>query len=135
MRVLLRSPLHGLLSDSIVLITYTGRRSGKLYSTPVRYVRMDDCIRCYSTHDTQWWRNLRDGARAKMLTRGSEHQYRTEVIENDTARIHAALKHYFSIFPEDAAYHDITLGRGEQPTSAQLEAAAAHAVVIEARPV
>lgn len=134
MRLLLRSPLHGVLSDSIVLISYSGRRSGKSYSTPVRYVRMDDRIRCYSTHDTQWWRNLRDGARVRMLTSGSEHEYRTEVIENDPPRIRAALEHYFGLYPEDAVYHDVRIDRAGQPDPQQLTAAAEHAVVVEARP-
>ncbi|MEE4185709.1 MAG: hypothetical protein V2J12_08075 [Gammaproteobacteria bacterium] len=135
MRLLLRSPLHGLLSDSIVLITYRGRRSGKQYSTPVRYVRMPDCIRCYSNHETKWWRNLRDGAEVRMLTAGSESGYRTEVIENDLPRIREALAHYFSVYPEDAVYHDVKLNRDKQPDPAQLDAAAVHAIVVEARPV
>jgi hypothetical protein len=135
MRLLLRSPLHSILSDSIVLISYRGRRSGKHYSTPVRYVRMPDCIRCYSTHETKWWRNLRNGAQVRMLTAGTERDYRTEVIENDVPRIRAALEHYFSVYPEDAVYHDVKLDRAGQPNAAQLDAAAAHAIVVEARPV
>lgn len=135
MRVLLRSPLHGILSDSIVLISYRGRRSGKQYSTPVRYVRMADCIRCYSTHETNWWRNLRDGARVRMLTAGSEQEYATEVIENDRPRIREALEHYFSVYPEDAVYHDVKLNRDKQPNPEQLDAAAEHAIVVEARPI
>ncbi len=31
---LLRSPLHGMLSSSTMIITYTGRKSGKMFSTP-----------------------------------------------------------------------------------------------------
>ena len=36
---LLRSPLHGMLSGSTMIITYTGRKSGMTFSTPVNYVR------------------------------------------------------------------------------------------------
>jgi len=35
----LRSPLHGMLSGSTMIITYTGRKSGQTFSTPVNYVR------------------------------------------------------------------------------------------------
>ena len=35
----LRSPLHRMLSDSTMIITYTGRKSGQTFSTPVNYVR------------------------------------------------------------------------------------------------
>src|SRR5262249_17743027 len=37
-RALLRSPVHGLMSKSLMLITFTGRKSGRRYTTPVRYV-------------------------------------------------------------------------------------------------
>jgi hypothetical protein len=30
---LLRSPLHGLMSESTMLVTYTGHRSGRTYAT------------------------------------------------------------------------------------------------------
>lgn len=135
MRLLLRSPLHGLLSDSIVLITYTGRKSGKTYQTPVRYVRIDDGLRCYSTKDTQWWRNLRDGAIATMRTAGEDHRYRTEVLDDDTEAIRAALEHYLGVYPEDAVYHDVALGPDKKPIPGDLDRAAEHAVLVNATPV
>jgi len=33
--LLLRSPLHALVSKSTLLITFTGRKSGKKYTTPI----------------------------------------------------------------------------------------------------
>jgi hypothetical protein len=33
----LRSPLHGLLSNGMMLLTVTGRKTGKKYTTPVGY--------------------------------------------------------------------------------------------------
>jgi hypothetical protein len=36
-RRLLRSPLHGLASGRLALITYTGRHSGRRYTIPVGY--------------------------------------------------------------------------------------------------
>jgi hypothetical protein len=32
---LLRSPLHGFMDRSTLLLTYTGHKSGKAYTTPV----------------------------------------------------------------------------------------------------
>ena len=133
MRLLLCSPLHGVLSDSIMLVTFTGVKSGREYTTPVRYVRMGDVIRCYSSDETMWWRNLRNGARAKLRTAGEVHTYRTEVIEKEPDKIKAALEHYFSVYPQDADYHDVKLDRDRRPVAADLEAAAQKAVVVEAR--
>jgi hypothetical protein len=37
MKGLLRSPLHRLLDGTLVLLTYTGRRTGKQYTFPIGY--------------------------------------------------------------------------------------------------
>jgi hypothetical protein len=34
----LRSPVHGLLSATLCLVCYTGRRSGRTITTPVQYI-------------------------------------------------------------------------------------------------
>ena len=56
---LLRSPLHGLISSSTMLISYTGRESGRTYTTPVNYVWGGDTLLVVSPRDRIWWRNLR----------------------------------------------------------------------------
>jgi len=35
MQTILRSPLHGMVSSTVLLITFTGRKSGNTYTTPV----------------------------------------------------------------------------------------------------
>jgi hypothetical protein len=37
MKALLRSPLHRLLDGTLVLLTYTGRKTGKQYTIPIGY--------------------------------------------------------------------------------------------------
>jgi hypothetical protein len=68
MAALLRSPLHGLVSDSLMLITFTGRRSGDEYTTPVGYWVMDGTV-IVTTH-SPWWRNLRGGRPVTLRLRG-----------------------------------------------------------------
>lgn len=131
--LILRSPLHRLLSGSVMLVKFTGRRSGRRFTTPVRYLAEDDVVRAYSNTDTQWWRNLRGGATARLLIGGEEHTYRTEVIEDDPPRIRAALERYLSVFPEDAVYHDVGLDESRRPKPEDLDRAAREAVVVEAR--
>jgi hypothetical protein len=46
MKGLLRSPLHRLLSGTLMLLTYTGRKTGKQYTIPIDYFvwgRMNCC--------------------------------------------------------------------------------------------
>ncbi|WP_246045736.1 nitroreductase/quinone reductase family protein [Halorussus ruber] len=70
MERLLRSPLHGLVSDSLMLITFTGRKSGREYTTPVGYRREEDTLVVFTHSD--WWKNLRGGHPVRVLLRGEE---------------------------------------------------------------
>lgn len=64
---LLRSPLHGLLSNGMMLITVTGRKTGKKYTTPVGYYCEGDLLWILTSRDRAWWRNLRGGAEVELL--------------------------------------------------------------------
>jgi hypothetical protein len=68
MRVLLDSPLHWPLSRWFAILAWTGRRSGRRYSTPVSYVR-EGSTAWITTGDT-WWRNLQVGAPVEMRVAG-----------------------------------------------------------------
>ena len=70
MKWVLCSSLHGLLSKNIMLITFTGRKSGKVYTLPVNYVRDGDVFSVVSFRHRTWWRNLRGGAPASGSTQG-----------------------------------------------------------------
>lgn len=54
MKWILRSPLHGLINKSIMLITYTGRKSGKVYTIPVNYVRHGGLLSVTSYRHRTW---------------------------------------------------------------------------------
>lgn len=63
----LRSPFHGLLSGGMMLITVTGRRTGKKYTTPVGYYEKGGCLWVITSRDRTWWKNLRGGAEVMLL--------------------------------------------------------------------
>jgi len=56
--LLLRSPLHRLLSGGLMLISVTGRRSGRTYTTPVQYVRANEDLYVITRRGRGWWRNV-----------------------------------------------------------------------------
>ena len=135
MRFLLRSPVHGLFSGSLMLITFTGRKSGKQFTTPVRYIKTGDTVRCFTAAENQWWRNLRDGARVSLLLKRQSGQYHAQAIFDNPAVIREQLVAYLKLFPQDAAYHEIRLNKDKSLNEQDLEKAAANAVVVEAVPV
>jgi hypothetical protein len=57
---LLRSPMHRLLSGSVDLVRYTGRRSAQEFTTPTQYARVgDDVVILVGRHNSKtWWRNF-----------------------------------------------------------------------------
>jgi deazaflavin-dependent oxidoreductase (nitroreductase family) len=87
MAALLRSPLHGVLSRQMFLLTVTGRRSGRQFTLPLGYVRDGDALLVVSQHSEQkrWWRNLRGGAPVALHLRGHRMTGCAEVIERPVA--------------------------------------------------
>jgi len=65
---ILSSPLHRLLSAKRLVLTFTGRRSGTVYTTPVNYLQRG--CELLITTDHRWWRNLEGGAPVALRLRG-----------------------------------------------------------------
>ena len=70
MKRLLKSPLHFFVSGSFMLITFTGRKSGTVYTTPVQYRRYDDTVYVITSEGYTWWKNLRGGADVALRIQG-----------------------------------------------------------------
>jgi hypothetical protein len=134
-RFLLRSPFHRFWSGSLLLITFTGRNSGREFTTPVRYVRVGDAILCFTSAENQWWRNLRDGKEVILRLQGKDRRYRATLIHNDPPAVRKWLGYYLEKFPQDAAYHDIRINRDGTLVAEDLERASSQAVVVEATPI
>lgn len=59
MRGMLRTPgLQRVVGRSTALITFTGRRTGRTFTTPASYVRTNGQVVLSSHVTRQWWRNL-----------------------------------------------------------------------------
>ena len=132
--LLLRSPIHGFWSKSLLLITFTGNKSGRQYTTPVRYIRVGNLIRCFTSSENMWWRNLRGGADVMLRVQGEDKKFRATAIENDPDRIREALVHYLGAYPQDAAYHKIRLNNDRTLVTEDLDHASNSSIVVEAEP-
>lgn len=63
----LRSPLHGMLSNGMMLITVTGRKTDNKYTTPVEYFRKNGRLFIMTSRNRTWWRNLKDRPEVSLL--------------------------------------------------------------------
>ena len=133
MRLLLASPLHGLLSDSLLLITYHGAKTSRRYTTPLRYLRDGDAIRCFTSKDTKWWRNLQGGREVRLTIKGRQDAYLAQVMIDQPDVLRAHLAQYLEQFPQDADYHGVGLDEDGKPVSQDLDRVCAESIVVEMR--
>ena len=114
MRELLNSPMHFLVSQSMMLMTYQGRKSGKTYSVPMSYLENGEALYTISSRDRVWWRNLRGGASVTLRVRGADLQARAEAIE-DERQVTTHLCAYFKAAPQLARYMKIGIDTDGTP--------------------
>lgn len=89
---LLLSPLHGIVSKRLMLISFVGRKSGKTYRTPVEYHQQGDCISVMTRKERNWWKNLRGGAPVTLRLRGQDVRGQANVESDNQAWIADSLR-------------------------------------------
>lgn len=124
----LRSPVHGLVSKNLLLITFTGRKSGKTFTTPVSYSQHGDQVYIFS-HGT-WWKNLRPGAPVTLRIQGRELQGLAEPIVEDKRAIAAGLMEHLRAVPTDARWYGVTFDDHKNPRAEQVEQGAQSVVML-----
>lgn len=86
MKWLLRSPFHGVVSKMYMLITFTGRKSGAVYTTPVQYAKDGSTLYLITSEGYTWWKNLCGGADVHIHLRGKTYPAHAET-SNDPQTI------------------------------------------------
>jgi len=117
-----------------MLITFSGRNSGRQFTTPVRYFRDGETVRCFTSAENQWWRNLRGGVDVVLRIEGRDAPYHAKAVENDPEDVEKWFQYYLGLFPQDAAYHDIRISRDKSLVSEDLEKASRSSILVEAKP-
>jgi hypothetical protein len=115
-KLLLLSPLHGFASRDILLLEYTGRRSGKKITVPLSYIREEldtgvveggennevdkdgESDSSNVVHEADylilslrrrtWWRNLKGSAPVRLRVRGKWISGVGEAIEDKEKAVH-----------------------------------------------
>ena len=133
MKLLLNSPLHAIMSHSVLVLYFTGRKSGRRFSTPLRFHREGETIRCFSSGETQWWRNFREPTTANIQMQGQRLEYQGMLLEHDPERVRSLLVSYLTEFPADSVYHDVKRVRGILDED-DLNKASTHCRIVEFSP-
>ncbi len=131
-KFVLSSPLHGLVSKTVLLITFTGHKSGKTYTTPVSYSQHEDQVYIFS--HANWWKNLRTGAPVTLRIRGQDLQGLAEQpVAEDKQAVAAGLTAHLRKVPTDARYYGVTFDDQGNPRAEEVEKAVQTVVMIPIR--
>ena len=128
MRFILRSPLHFLVSDKIMLVTFKGRKSGKTYTTPVSYMQSEDTVTLF-TH-ASWWRNLTGGAPVTLRIKGKTLHGTTKAIVSDQNLVAEGLSAHLLRNHFDAKYYNVGYDADGSPNAADVRRGAEGVVMV-----
>lgn len=131
MKFVLRSPIHGAVSKTVLLITFTGRKSGKIFTTPVSYSQINDQVIIF-TH-AKWWKNLRGGASVTLCIKGHEFQGWAIPVVDDKQAIAVQLAAHLRNVPSDAPYYKVSFDEHGLPRNEEIEKAVQTVVMIGVR--
>lgn len=125
-RMVLHSPLHGLLDPSVVVLHVTGRKTGRQYHVPVSYVLIDGRLTVVTV--AAWRVNLRGGADVEVTWRGRRRTMHA-LLEEEPAAVAVACQSVIDQAGWRRAHRQLGIAgpEGRPPTLLELkDAAAAH---------
>jgi hypothetical protein len=130
---LLRSPLHGVLSRNLLLLTYVGRRSGRRRTLPLSYTTVND--RLYlCTRSSRWWRSWHPDAAVELRLRGRRVAARPHVVDVTTPEALDALRAFLTANPGTGAMLYAVRAERGRPLETDLVREVLRSVVIRLDP-
>ncbi len=128
MNALLKSPLHRVLSGCIMTVSYLGRRSGKLYATPVSYYKTNDKVYCFT--NGVWWNNFRESRAVELRIRGEMFKGTAIAAPASTGANTQIMADYFRAVRSDAKFYGVRYDADGYPLMSTVERAACGMVMI-----
>jgi hypothetical protein len=119
-RWLLRSPLHPLLSRSLVILSYQGRKTGRWRSLPCMYARdgQDLYVVPGQPERKVWWRNLCQPTPVRLRLQGRDLEG-TATASSDPETVAAGLRRYLARYPKTAKPLRVRLDRNGTVTASR----------------
>jgi hypothetical protein len=138
-RFILRSSLHGIMSKSIMLITYVGQKSGKEFTLPVSY--LEDGATIYVIPGMPemkvWWHNIHIDTPVKLTLRGKVISAHASLLtpEKDLDSMTHALDLFFRKMPAGAGMYNVSREKDGSFVLEDLKRAAGSTVMIRIKTV
>ena len=127
----LRTPLRVFMGNTM-LITVTGCKTGRRYSTPVGFYREGDVLLVISNRDRTWWRNVQNGAKVSLFLNGKTVTAFAETEMNEKA-VEKRLLQYIRHMPMAAKTFGIRM-ENKIPNAADIACVAKDRLFIKVKP-
>jgi hypothetical protein len=75
--------IQAMVGQGVALLTFTGHKTGKIYTIPVSYHREDDTVTVITKKVRNWWRNFTNPAEVEMRIAGHMYIGKAEVRTGD----------------------------------------------------
>jgi deazaflavin-dependent oxidoreductase (nitroreductase family) len=138
-RFILRSPLHGIMSKNLMLITYTGQKSGKEFTLPVSYLQDGDTVFVIPGMPEKkvWWHNIHQNTPVLLRLRGKVISSQASLlsVENDLETMARALSLFKRKLPAGASSYKVKQDSNGEFDRDDLKRAARDLVIIRFKPV
>ncbi len=130
-RVILKSPIHFILSHQILLFRVIGRKSKKIYEIPASYAHINDALVCVTLRENLWWKNFIDIEDQEIYFKGKKINKKISINFSDDNFVRTKLKELIEHNPIDAFFAGVKLDRNKVPNSEDLDKASkVHTVII-----
>ncbi len=129
MKVMLHTPgLQRVVGQAIALLSFTGRRSGTRYTTPITYLRDGDEVVVITKRFRTWWKNLQDEPQVELRLAGTTLRGRASLAVGEPAGL-PTLVRFLEHHQRDAQAYGITITDGHVD-EAEARAVLPHLVII-----
>jgi hypothetical protein len=127
---LLRSPLHGMLSRSLLVLTYVGTTTGARRVVPLSYVELGGRV-YLCTRTSAWWRNLRNARPVEIQLRGERITAIPAIVDFASVEALDAFRAFLSANPKTGEMlYDVHAGADRRPIEADLRREVRRSVVV-----
>ncbi len=104
-KFILRSPVHWVMSHNTLLLTFTGRKSGQTYSTPISYARTGQVITLVTSRKHGWWKNMQAPRPVTVHMQGHPHPGTAHITPLAPPDAVAAIQRVYHGIPPERAVH------------------------------
>ncbi len=138
-RFILRSPLHRLMSKTVLLITYRVQKSGKEFTLPVSYLEEGKTVFVIPGMPEKkiWWRNIHQNTPVELRLRGNTIPAQASLLsaESDLETMAHALRLFFRKMPAGASLYNVRQDENGEFITDDLMQAAKDMIMIGIKPV